>query len=420
MTLQEPMVLAGLQPPVVETNLDIKTAAVFEPLLPHARFKGAHGGRSSGKSHFFAENLIDECIRIPGTRAVCIREIQRTLEHSSKRLIEDKIAAMRVSRKFNITDKKIETPGGGVIIFEGMQNHTADSMKSLEGFRIAWADEAHRLSSYSLGLLRPTIRSPGSELWFSWNPKGPDDPVDRFLRGSDAPRNAIVVEANYDDNPWFPYAMELEMRYDRRRDPERYKHVWLGTYQIHSEARVFRNFRIEDFETPDDAVFYYGADWGFAKDPTVLIRCFVVGRTLYVDHEIWKIGCEMDHTPALFDQLDPAHVGVARKSRIVADSSNPQSISYMRRHGYPKMEPAVKGPGSLEEGVEFLKSYDIVVHGRCPHVADELTSYSYEIDKLTERVLNTLADKKNHTIDSMRYAVEAIRRRPNPPRWGSY
>ena len=242
------------------------------------------------------------------------------------------------------------------------------------------------------------------------------DPIERLLVGPDRVADSIVVEANYVDNPWFPDGSREEMEYDKRRDPDRYAHVWMGKYQQASEARVFRNWRVEEFKTPDDARFYFGADWGFSIDPTVLVRCWIKGRTLYVDFEAWKIGCDYDHTPALFagssnrwqNPFGWAGIPGANKWPIIADSSNPQAISYMQRMGF-SMSPAVKGAGSVEEGVEFLKSYDIVVHPRCPHVIDELSTYSWEVDKRTEEILPKLADKKNHTIDSVRYAVEPLR-----------
>ena len=152
------------------TILKIPTARVFEPLLAPARYKGVYGGRGSGKSHFFGELLVETCQAERGTLAVCIREAQRTLAQSSKRLIESKIASLGVGSGFKLFTDKIETPGDGLIIFRGMQDHTAESIKSLEGFRIAWIDEAQTLSARSLALLRPTIRAENSELWASWNP----------------------------------------------------------------------------------------------------------------------------------------------------------------------------------------------------------------------------------------------------------
>lgn len=353
----------------------------------------------------------------PGLRAVCIREVQKSLEQSVKRLLEDKITSLGVGSLFEILEREIRTPGGGLIIFQGMKNHTAESIKSLEGYHIAWVEEAQSLSQRSLDLLRPTIREPGSELWFSWNPRKDTDPVDRLLRGKDKAPGSIVIEANWQDNPWFPDVLREEMAWDRRRDPDKYAHIWAGGYERNSEARVFKNWRIEEFDTPIGARFYHGADWGFSVDPTVLVRCFIEGRTLFVDREVYKVGCEIDHTPALFDRLVEEDPGAARGWPIVADSSNPQSISFLSRHGYSRIKPSVKGANSVREGVEFLRSFDIVVHPRCRHTIDELTLYSFKIDPLTGEVLPVLEDKKNHVIDALRYAVEALRNGLSTSTW---
>lgn len=386
-------------------SLRIETPRVFLPLLQPSRYKGAHGGRGSGKSHFFGEALVERCLLNPGTRWVCVREVQKSLEQSVKRLIEDKIRALGVSSAFRVLNTHIETPGNGVIIFAGMQQHTADSIKSLEGFDGAWVEEAQSLSQSSLDLLRPTIRKPGSELWFSWNPEQASDPIDVLLRGSQPPDGAIVVEANYRDNPFLPDVLYAEMEGDRRRDPDRYSWVWLGKYRSLSEARVFRNWTVAPFSIPDGVTLRQGADWGFAIDPSVLVQCYSVGRKLYIPHEAYMVGCEIDNLPALFDTVPQA-----RKWWTTADSARPETISYMRKHWSDKIGAAVKGHGSVEDGVEFLKSFDIVVHPRCIHTVDELTTYAYKIDDKTNKVLPILADKNNHVIDALRYACEGVRR----------
>jgi len=193
--------------------LKIPTARIFEPLLAPARYKGIHGGRGSGKSHFFGELLVETCQAERGTSAVCIREAQKTLAQSLKRLIESKIAGLGLGHQFKVFSDKIATPGDGVLIFRGMQDHTADSIKSLEGFRIAWIDEAQSLSARSLSLLRPTIRAANSELWASWNPRRRSDAIDDFFR-SKKPDGAVIVNANWRDNPWFPAVLEQELRAD--------------------------------------------------------------------------------------------------------------------------------------------------------------------------------------------------------------
>lgn len=338
--------------------------------------------------------------------AVCVREVQKSLDQSVKRLLEQKIEKMGVGHRFRVLDKRIDVGSSGKIIFQGMQTHNADSIKSLEGYDIAWVEEAQSLSQRSLELLRPTIRKPNSELWFTWNPNKDSDPVE-FLR-KDPPENSIIREVNYKDNPWFPDVLREEMEYDRSRDPDKYRHIWLGRFQMRTNSRVFTNWKVDDFETPvTQQVFMYGADWGFSIDPTVLIRCYIVGNKLFIDREAYRVNCSIENTPALFDQLD---AGRARTARIVADSSRPETIDYMQKHGYPNIIPARKGQGSVEEGINFLKNYDIVVHQRCKHTIDELTMYSYKIDRMTDEVLPVLDDKKNHVIDALRYSVETVRR----------
>ena len=211
--------------------LKIPTARAFKPLLKPSRYKGAHGGRGSGKSWFFAEKLILDSLE-GGMRSVCIREVQRSLIQSAKRLIEDKLIDMGMDKGagFKVMKDHILTPGDGIIMFQGMQDHTAESIKSLEGFNRAWVEEAQTLSDHSLKLLRPTIRGEGSELWFSWNPRRKNDPVDVLLRQGDIPTSAIVVKANWEDNPWFPAVLEQERKDCLRIEPEQYEHIWNGDY----------------------------------------------------------------------------------------------------------------------------------------------------------------------------------------------
>jgi phage terminase large subunit len=388
------------------TTLQIQTPAWAVPLLEPARYKGAFGGRGSGKSHFMAEMMIEAHIMDQARNSVCVREIQKSLNQSVKKLLEGKIQSLNAGAYFEVQDAVIKAKqGNGMILFQGMQNHTADSIKSLEGYDCAWVEEAQSLSQRSLDLLRPTIRKPDSELWFSWNPNSADDPVDALLRGDKPPPRSVVVPVNYDDNPWFPDELREEMEYDRARDIDKWNHVWCGEYLKNSEARIFKNWVVEDFERPDGTIYRLGADWGFSVDPSCLVRCSVEGNRLYVDYEAYMIGCEIVNLPDLFDRVPES-----RKWFIRADSARPETINYMQKHGYPKVQPAQKGAGSIEEGIAFLQSHDIVVHPRCKHLIDELNTYSYKRDPRTDEILPVIEDKNNHLIDALRYACEGLRK----------
>jgi phage terminase large subunit len=272
-------------------TLKIPTAEAFEPLLAPARYKAAYGGRGSGKSHFFAEHLVEECLMEKGLRTVCIREVQKDLKDSAKLIIEDKLAKFGLGPVdgFKVFREVIETPGDGVIIFKGMKDYTANSIKSLEGFNRAWVEEAQTLSAISLQMLRPTIRTPGSQLWFSWNPRRKTDPVDDFFRGKEPPKGAVIVRANWNDNPWFPEELENERLHDLDINPDQYGHVWEGEYvsvvagayyaaaltQARKENRIGRVSR--------DPLMQIRAFWDIGvKDATAIWIAQFVGREIRV------------------------------------------------------------------------------------------------------------------------------------------
>lgn len=220
-------------------SLKVEVAPVFEPLLGRSRYKGAWGGRGSGKSQFFADAIIIRCLTEPGLRVLACREIQKSLKESAKRLIESKIEDYQLGTLFDVQASEIKTPGGGLIAFAGLQDHTSESIKSYEGFDVAWVEEAQTVSQRSLNLLRPTIRKPGSELWFSWNPRFDSDAVDAMLRGDEVPSGSIVVRANWCDNPWFPEELEQERLDCIRMQPEQYDHIWEGGYVTAVESAYF-------------------------------------------------------------------------------------------------------------------------------------------------------------------------------------
>lgn len=262
---------------VTGTILDIPTARVFEPLLAPARYKGAWGGRGSGKSHFFGGKLIDDSLYERGLLSVCIREVQKTLKDSSKRLLEAKLIDFGLGEAdgFKVFTDTIQTPGDGAIIFQGMQDHTAESIKSLEGFGRAWVEEAQTLSATSLKLLRPTIRAPSSELWFSWNARRKKDPVNVMLRGEETPTGAVVVEANWRDNPWFTDELEQERLDCIRMAPDDYDHVWEGGYVTVATGAYYAK--------PLLAAKAEGRIGLVARDPNMEVRTF------------WDLG-RRDHT----------------------------------------------------------------------------------------------------------------------------
>ncbi len=415
--------------------LDVPVNASREP----ARHRVLFGGRGGAKSWTISLKLIERARR-RRVRILCLREFQNSMRDSSKKLIEDSIERMGMGpggdRFFSFTEREIRGRNGSIFTFVGLNGKDA-SIKSFEGYDLAWVEEAATLSQSSIDALIPTIRREGSEIWWSYNPRYPTDPVDRMFRNGSVPPGTILVEMGWADNPWFPEVLRRDMDYDRARDPEKYAHIWQGQYVIHSEAQVFHNWSRMPFATPADAIFRFGADWGYSNDPTVLVRCFIgrwegepgrtkviadrTGRCLFVDYEAYLVGCAINNTPALFagsDDRRPVrwanpflHPGIpgACNVRITADSARPETIAYMHAMGFD-IVAATKGAGSVEDGIEFLKNYDIVVHPRCEHLADELVMYRWVTDRQTGMILPKLADAHNHVIDALRYSLEGARK----------
>ena len=375
-----------------------------------ATYRGAKGGRSSGKSHEIAGELVERILSNPNYSTVCVREIQKSLKYSAKRLIETKIREFGVSHLFKVTNSEIKHKyGQGIFIFEGMQAHNSDSIKSLEGFDCCWVEEAHSLSQVSLDLLIPTIRKPGSEIIFTWNPDQPEDAVDKFFASN--PDNAVCIHVNYLDNPWCPLnVIDLANDWKRRR-PDTYDHVWLGGYNTKADDQVLNGcWREDEFEVQEhwDGP-YWGADWGFSVDPSTLMGVYIdtttkPAATLYVRFERYGHGIEINDYPEFFDGEPKCKGEVIR-----GDNSRPEIISYIQKHGYPLMMAADKWPGSVEDGISTLRGFnEIVIHPDCENTLTEARLWKYKRDRLTDDITTKLIDGNDHCWDAIRYALDQI------------
>jgi phage terminase large subunit len=383
-------------------------AGVFEP---RARFKIAYGGRGSGKSWTLARMILLRAAE-KTLRILCVRELQISIRDSVHRLLSDQVDAMGLSDRFEVGQSFLRGHNGSEFIFKGMRHNTAE-IKSMEGIDLCWVEEAQAVSEDSWALLTPTVRVPGSEIWISFNPDQATDPTyRRFV--TNPPPNAIVRKVNWDENPWFPPDLEAERAYMARTDPDAYAHVWLGECRTRSDAQVLGGKWIIDAFEPESHWQgpYYGADWGFARDPTALVRCWIDARTLYVEYEAYGVEVALDDTPELF-----ARVPRAREALIRADSARPETINHLANRGW-NVQPAAKWPGSVEDGVEFLRSFErIAIHERCKHAAEEARLWRFRTDRLTGDVLPALAPGNEHLWDAVRYALSPIIRNRRSALW---
>lgn len=348
-------------------------------------------------------------------RIMCGREIQKSIKDSVHKLLSDQIESLGLSPWFDVRQSEISSSIGSEIIFVGLQEITVKNVKSIEGIDVLWVEEAENTSARSWEVIIPTIRKPGSEIWVSFNPDLATDPTYRMFVAENMPGAQVIGPLTWQDNPWPSEVLAEQREYLYRVDPEAAAHVWGGMCRTNSDAQVLRGkCVVESFEPqPHWDGPYFGADWGFSQDPTTLIRFWVdinamtKSARLYIEHEAYGVGVDLDKLPAMFDEVPGA-----RMSRIRADNARPETISYLQRHGYGGVFAAEKWPGSVEDGVAFLRQFaQIVIHPRCEKTFEESRLWSHKKDRLTGDVLTDLVDAHNHCWDAIRYGLEPMIKR---------
>lgn len=390
----------------VDTNINLKVANVYKPLWKNAKRRNyIYGGRGSGKSHDVAEYCLFRAYQSK-IKVLCTRELQNSIADSVYSLLKNKITDMKLDFFFTVYKDRIVGNNGSEFIFKGIHNNVSE-IKSMENISIAWLEESQSLSRESIDVIVPTIRAPGSILIFTFNPYKDNDPI--YVEMKNATEDDLVIKANYSDNPWFPEELRLEMERDKKNDYQKYLWVWEGECLGLSDAQIFRGkYVIENFETPKNADFHFGADWGFANDPTTLVRSFIVGNDLYIDMCAGKVGCDLEDTPSLFNEVQGSSI-----YPIYADSARPETISFMRSKHY-NVIAAEKWNGSVEDGIQYLRSFSCIhIHERCKAVAEEFDLYQYKVDRQTGEVLRVPVDKFNHYIDAIRYSLTVPMRSAN-------
>lgn len=394
----------------VQLNLPPKLIPVFT--RQDVRYRGAYGGRGSAKTRTFAKMTAVVAYQraMHGESGVilCGREFMNSLEDSSLEEIKQAIQSeVWLADFFEVGEKYVRTKCGRVsYIFAGLR-HNLDSIKSKARILLAWIDEAESVSETAWRKLLPTVRESGSEIWLTWNPEKKGSATDlRFRQYQD--ESMAIVEMNYSDNPWFPDVLEQERLRDKSRlDDATYRWIWEGDYLEQSEAQIFRD-KFQELEFKPNGDFsgpYFGLDFGFAKDPTAGVKCWIFNGDLYIEYEAGKVGLELDDTAQyLVDRLPDVQTHMMR-----ADSARPESISYLKRNGLPRINGVKKWQGSVEDGIAHIKSYGkVYIHPRCRQTLNEFRLYSYKVDRLSGDILPVVVDEHNHYIDALRYALTPL------------
>lgn len=383
-----------------------------KPLLEPRRYKCLWGGRGSGKSTAAADALLIEGARRK-CRVLCAREFQVSIKDSVHHLLKQRIEDLGLESLYSVQESQILGPRGTQFIFKGLR-HNISSIKSISGITHCWVEEAQTISQKSWNDLVPSIRARGSEIWVTFNPYQKTDPIYQAFITSPGQLGGetYIQRINWDLNPHFPPELNAERQAMQATDPDLYQHIWEGECLENSESQVLHSKWLVDEFTPgaDWQGPYYGADWGFAADPTAAVKCWIHGSRIYVEHESYAHRLELDQTAKRWIADVPgieAHV-------VRVDSSRPESISHVSRRGIPRIIAVRKWPGSVEDGIAYLRSFEkIVIHPRCTNMATEARLYCYKQDKLSGDILPQVIDANNHLIDAVRYALSPmIQHRP--------
>ena len=415
--------------------IDLDILPQFEPVFScKNREVCLVGGRGSGKSHAIGQFLLIKGLT-NRLGVLCLREYQVSIGETVHELLEGIILDNGLDYHYKITQNEIKGNNGTKFIFKGLQK--PDSLKSMPKIDYCWIEECATISPKSLMKLIPTVRGGYTEkagrIFYSLNPENETDPVyDRFF-GPNKRTNALIHESNYKDNPYLDEEWISEAEEMRKADPALFDHVYGGKLLLMTDDIVFKNWYTDRLDHTKADGHYCGLDFGFSpSDPCHGISCCFLPNPKDPDKEIIYIfeetvGKEIstDDLPALLlgnreclDRYGEVHNPVlefdgleaAREGNIItADHASPESISYLANRNF-NIRKCIKGPGSVNDGIFFLRGYQIVIHPECTNLIDEFRKYRWARDKRDPTIiLKDPVDEFNHGIDALRYAIEGVR-----------
>lgn len=392
-------------------NFPAKLRPLFEP----KRFKVLHGGRGGAKSWGVARALLIQGAGKP-LRVLCAREVQKSMRDSVHRLLNDQVQALGLSSFYSVLDTEIRGKNGTLFIFSGLASQTVDSIKSYEGVDVVWVEEAHGVSKKSWDTLIPTIRKAGSEIWLTMNPDmDTDETYVRFVAAPDT--DAVVIEINWRDNPFFPEVLEAERQRSMRRDPAEYEHIWEGkprrvaegAIYRHEVEAVYRDGRVRPL--PYDPLLPVHTVWdlgwndamtiGFVQRTSMEVRIIDYiednNRTLdwyvgQVEKRDWRFGT--DYIP---------HDGAARNFQT--GKSTEELLRAMGR------TVSVLPQAGVEEGIKAAR----LLWPRCyfddtktARLLECLKRYRRAVNQATNEPSGPLHDEFSHGADMFRYIGQAV------------
>jgi phage terminase large subunit len=383
----------------------------LQPLFRPARYKVLYGGRGGAKSWGIARALLIQCLE-RGLRVLCTREVQKSIKDSVHRLIQDQIKALGYGGEYTVTRDEIRcNRNGGMFLFAGLSDLTADSIKSFEGVDVVWVEEGHSVTKRSWSILIPTIRKDGSEIWVSFNPElDTDDTYKRFV--VTPPPDTVLIPINWRDNPWFSEILRKEKDHLKATDPEEYDNVWEGKPKTVVAGAIYKDQILKVVEEQR-------------------FRAVPVDPMLRV-HTIWDLGWN-DQTTIIFAQRQGGEMRIVDYYEQ-SHTTYPQDVQMLEKKGYrygtdwlphdgKAKTKAAEGKSpeeiltALGRKVEVVQQHEVELgikaarqlFGRCYFDSDKterlfecLKRYRRRINQQTNQPEGPLHDEYSHGADAFR------------------
>ncbi len=377
------------------------------------------GGRGSTKSSFIAIQIIHGIMKDPEANAICFRKYKVTIRDSVYSTLLWAIDVLGVSHKFKSTVSPFEITyieTGQKILMKGLDDpQKTKSIKIKKGyFKYLWFEELSEFANMEeIRSVQQSVVRGGKRVFqfFSYNP--PRDPQAWVNKEKEKKvRKRIVHHSTYLEVPhdWLGEDFIEDAEQLKETDDDLYQCEYMGLAIGLLESVIFNGkYVIQPFEPEEWWSPLYGADWGFANDPNVLIKMWIAphdeygDNCLYIEYEEFGYRVDNKDIPEMYDRIPGS-----RDYMIRADCARPETISYIAGKDF-NIVAADKWPGSVEDGIAYIRSFDkVIIHTRCVKMAEEARLYSHKIDRITKDILPDIVDKFNHGWDSVRYALSMM------------
>lgn len=379
--------------------------AYFDDLFDYScRYQIFYGGAGSGKSHYVFQKVIIKALQSK-RKVLVIRKVARTLKDSCFQMVCDTLSKFQLlnSCRVNNSTFTIELPNGSVFLFKGLDD--SEKIKSVAGITDIVIEEATEITQddFTQLDLRLRARIQFLQIYLMFNPVSKVNWCYKYWFENGTPERTKIIKTTYKDNKFLPpdYVASLEKM---RETNFTYWNIYANGEFCSLDKLIYTNWRQSDEPVPANLPLLVGLDFGYVNDASALVlsRIDEANKRIYIFDEHYEKGLLNDQLANII-----IYKGIA-KEIIIADSAEQKSIAEIKRLGVPRIKAAVKGQGSILQGIQKIQQYELIVSSSCPNLIIELQNYSWKKDKNSGEYVNEPQDCFNHCLDALRYSLQCV------------